>query len=49
AIDYLIWKTAQGQKKLTNRIDDTIELTDKERECVSRFKQNTAQDLTVWQ
>ncbi|CAG8652532.1 25642_t:CDS:2 [Gigaspora rosea] len=48
AIDYLTWKTALGQKKSTNRIDHIIELTDKGRERVSRFKQNTAQDLTVW-
>ncbi|KAF0450146.1 proteophosphoglycan ppg4 [Gigaspora margarita] len=48
AIDYITWKTVQGQKKSTNRIDDIIEITDKEREHVAKFKQNAAQDLTVW-
>ncbi|CAG8843269.1 21668_t:CDS:2, partial [Racocetra persica] len=29
AINYLSWKTIQGQNKSTNRLDDIIELTDK--------------------
>src|SRR5260363_232586 len=48
AIDCLIWKTVQEQKKSTNRIDDIIELTEKGHECVARFKQNIALDLTIW-
>ncbi|KAF0541198.1 gephyrin: PROVISIONAL [Gigaspora margarita] len=48
AIDYIVWKTVQGQKKSTNRIDDIIELTNKGRERVAKIKQNIAQDLTVW-
>ena len=48
AIDYLIWKTVQEQKKITNRIDDIIEITDKGRKHVAKFKQSAAQDLTVW-
>ncbi|CAG8755589.1 28779_t:CDS:2 [Racocetra persica] len=48
AIDYLSWKTIQGQNKSMNRLDDIIELTNKGHERVAKIKQNAASDLTVW-
>ncbi|RIB23534.1 hypothetical protein C2G38_2242639 [Gigaspora rosea] len=48
AIDYLVWKTIQGQSKSTNRLDDIIELTDKGRKRVTKIMQGLAPDLTVW-
>ncbi|CAG8690329.1 2176_t:CDS:2, partial [Cetraspora pellucida] len=39
AINYLSWKTIQGQNKLMNRLDEIIELTDKCCEQVAKIKQ----------
>ncbi|CAG8652983.1 1407_t:CDS:1, partial [Racocetra persica] len=47
AIDYISWKTIQGQVKLTNKLDDLLELTDKGHARVAKIKQGLALDLIV--
>ncbi|CAG8648358.1 11757_t:CDS:2 [Paraglomus brasilianum] len=48
AIDFIGWTTVKNEDKSTNRLDDTLRLTDAGRARVNQVKQGVARDMCVW-
>jgi len=48
AIDFKGWATVNGMTKSTNRLDDTLELTEKGRMQVAQIRQGLAPDFCIW-
>ncbi|CAG8694776.1 2596_t:CDS:2, partial [Gigaspora rosea] len=48
SVDYLCWKTEKGQNKSTNRLDDSLRLTESGKHRVQQILAGEKIDLQVW-